>query len=81
MNKKTIQTIIILIITLAVYIPLQLSLLSQRGNSHFGGEMLVMFIPFILWVTYSNIKLGKEVKKDCELSDEALMDNYIGLEE
>ena len=50
-------------ITYFLYTSARASAIIERGNSAFGGELMLLFIPFIALMLYENIVLQKKVNR------------------
>ena len=50
-------------VTYFLYTSARASAIVERGNSAFGGELMLLFIPFIALMLYENIVLQKKVKR------------------
>ena len=51
-------------ITYFLYTSARASAIVERGNSAFGGELMLLFIPFIVVMIYENIVLQKKVNRE-----------------
>lgn len=50
-------------VTYFLYTSARASAIVERGNSAFGGELMLLFIPFIALMLYENIVLQKKVNR------------------
>lgn len=51
------------LVTYFLYTSARASAIVERGNSALGGELMLLFIPFIALMLYENIVLQKKVKR------------------
>lgn len=50
-------------VTYFLYTSARASAIVERGNSALGGELMLLFIPFIALMLYENIVLQKKVNR------------------
>lgn len=65
-NKNKLTCAIIaasVVITAVIFAIARPYAVAARGNTGFGGELLLWLIPFCVWAAFENILLEKKVRK------------------
>lgn len=63
-HKRLYIFIISALITYFIYIYSRAAAVVERGNFAFGGELMLLFIPFIVLMLYENIVLQKKANRE-----------------
>ena len=63
-HKRLYIFLISAVATYFLYIHARASAIIERHNSAFGGELMLLFIPFIALMLYENIVLQKKVNRE-----------------
>ena len=63
-HKRLYIFLISAFITYFIYTYARASAIIERGNSAFGGELMLLFIPFIALMMYENIVLQRKESRE-----------------